>query len=58
MIIKRLVLKNFLSYFDRTEIVFPESGFFLISGPTGSGKTTILEAISFAIFGKIPRYDN
>ncbi|MFN3478585.1 MAG: AAA family ATPase, partial [bacterium] len=58
MIIKKLVLKNFLSYFDRTEIVFPESGFFLISGPTGSGKTTILEAISFAIFGKIPRYDN
>lgn len=56
MIIKRLVLYNFGSYFKRTEILFPNNGFFLISGPTGSGKTTILEAISYAIFGRIPRY--
>ncbi|MCX7758842.1 MAG: SMC family ATPase, partial [bacterium] len=57
MIIKKLVLKNFGSYFKKTEINFPSSGFFLISGPTGSGKTTILEGISFALFGKVPRYE-
>lgn len=58
MIIKRLVLYNFGSYFKRTEVLFPNSGFFLISGPTGSGKTTILEAISYAVFGRIPRYED
>ncbi|MCS7164868.1 MAG: SMC family ATPase [Candidatus Calescibacterium sp.] len=58
MIIKRLTLYNFGSYFKKTTIEFPESGFFLISGPTGSGKTTILEGISFALFGRVPRYGN
>jgi exonuclease SbcC len=31
------------------------AGVVLLSGPTGSGKTTILDAVCFAIFGQIPR---
>jgi exonuclease SbcC len=51
MIIRSLELKNIRSYLDDT-ISFPE-GSVLLSGDIGSGKTTILLAIEFAIFGII-----
>ncbi|MBI5392270.1 SMC family ATPase [Candidatus Woesearchaeota archaeon] len=49
MILRWLRLENIRSYVHE-EIIFPE-GSVLLSGDIGSGKTTILLAIEFALFG-------
>ncbi|NLF44221.1 MAG: hypothetical protein GX587_16130 [Bacteroidales bacterium] len=40
---------------DFTSKPLSNSGIFAITGPTGSGKTTILDVITLALFSKIPR---
>ena len=50
----RLVLRAFGPYANEQEIDFRElenCTFFLIHGPTGSGKTSILDSIAFALYG-------
>src|SRR3989344_5287406 len=49
MIIKKIKLENIRSYLNE-EIEFPE-GSVLLSGDVGSGKSSILLAIDFALFG-------
>ncbi len=49
LIVKSIKLKNIRSYLDHS-IVFPQ-GSVLLSGDVGSGKSTILLAIDFALFG-------
>jgi exonuclease SbcC len=50
----KLTMRAFGSYAEEQVIDFRQLGkntFFLIHGPTGSGKTTILDAICFALYG-------
>ena len=40
---------------DLTDPAFSADGIFAITGPTGSGKSTILDAICLALYGRTPR---
>ena len=40
---------------DFTDAPFTSSSLFAITGPTGSGKSTILDVISLALFNHVPR---
>ncbi|MCQ2198335.1 MAG: AAA family ATPase [Paludibacteraceae bacterium] len=60
MKLKKLTIHNLASIedavidFDKTPLA--DSEVFLISGKTGAGKSTILDAICLALYGNTPRY--
>lgn len=54
---RELVLRGFRSYADETTFDFGNRSLIGIVGPIGSGKSSILDAISFALYGKTPRVD-
>ncbi|GGM27332.1 AAA family ATPase [Micromonospora yangpuensis] len=52
----RLDLAGFTVFRDDTTIDFTDADFFALVGPTGSGKSTVLDAICFALYGTVPRW--
>ncbi len=51
-----LDMDGFASFREPTHIDFSDAEFFALVGPTGSGKSTIIDAMTFALFGSVPRW--
>ncbi|MDZ4827385.1 MAG: SMC family ATPase [Actinomycetota bacterium] len=51
-----LDLEGFGVFRERTAVDFADAELFAIVGATGHGKSTLIDAICFALYGKVPRH--
>ena len=57
MKLHRLEITAFGPFADTVEVDFDHlsgAGLFLLTGPTGAGKTSVLDAVCFALYGDVP----
>lgn len=52
---RHLVMEGFLAYRRRIEVDFSDADLFVLSGPTGAGKSSVIDGMTFALYGSIPR---
>lgn len=60
MRLHRLEIEGFGPFLRRQTIdfdAFADDGVFLIGGRTGAGKSSILDAVCFGLYGNVPRYE-
>jgi DNA repair protein SbcC/Rad50 len=51
----KLSLEGFTSFRDKLDLDFSGLDLFAITGPTGVGKSSLIDAIVFALYGQVPR---
>lgn len=52
-----LTLEGFTSFRNRVQIDFSQLELFAITGKTGAGKSSLLDAMTLALYGKVARFD-
>ncbi|TQM10707.1 AAA family ATPase [Pseudonocardia kunmingensis] len=53
-----LEMAGFGSFREPTTVDFTGADYFAFVGPTGAGKSTVIDAMTFALYGSVPRWDN
>jgi exonuclease SbcC len=53
-----LELEGFTSFRERVTVDFTDADLFVLSGPMGAGKSSIIDALGFALYGSIARFQN
>ena len=48
-------MRGFAAFREPATIDFEDIDFFALVGPTGAGKSSIIDAICFALYGTVPR---
>ena len=51
-----LDMHGFASFREAAHVDFTDADFFALVGPTGSGKSTVIDAMTFALYGSVPRW--
>ena len=51
-----LDMNGFASFREAATVDFCDADFFALVGPTGSGKSTVIDAMTFALYGSVPRW--
>ena len=54
----KLELEGFTAYRELTVCDFEGVDLFVVTGPTGSGKSSLIDALTFALYGSVSRYGN
>ena len=54
----RLDMHGFAAFREPTVVDFAGVEYFALVGPTGSGKSTVIDAMTFALYGSVPRWDD
>lgn len=55
---ERLELEGFTAFREATVLDFSDVDLFALTGPTGAGKSSLIDAVIFALYGSVPRYAN
>ena len=63
MVIRKITIRNITSFKGEQTIDFTaeplrSAGLFAITGDTGAGKSTILDAVCLALYNRAPRFDD
>ncbi len=51
----RIIVEGFSAYRSRVDVDLEDVEFFALAGPTGAGKSSLIDAMIFALYGRVPR---